>query len=332
MIDKRRFMLGSAALAAGLALPASARAAAAAAPAAPAVTPIPYPHRVVTVVTHSSPGAGSDVLLREMLKYLQRYVRATFIVENDEGGSGAKAVARVSAARPDGSMFYATSPTYILTSLLSSPTKTYRDLEPLVNFFNDSEILYTRSNGPYKTLEDVMNRARATRGRWGAANPASQERQAGEQLKFAAKVRAAVVSHEGGGDLMINVLNGTLDMGVGEVQEIRSQLAANRVLMLATFNPERMPAYPNIPTVKELGYDVTVVKFRGLAGPKGMPPDIIRIWEEAAQRILADPEYKVSYLRDNLAPNYLSHAEYGAFVSKFAADTTAYLKTTGVIR
>ncbi len=137
MIDKRSFMLGSAALAAGLALPASARAAAAAA--APAVTPIPYPHRVVTVVTHSSPGAGSDVLLREMLRYLQRHIGATFIVENDEGGSGAKAVARVSSARPDGSTLYATSPTYILTSLLSSPTRTYKDLEPLVNFFNDFE-------------------------------------------------------------------------------------------------------------------------------------------------------------------------------------------------
>ena len=326
MIDKRSFMLGSAALAAGLAWPARAQTP------APAVKPIPYPHRVVTVVTHSSPGAGSDVLLREMLKYLQRYVHATFIVENDEGGSGAKAVARVSAARPDGSMFYATSPTYILTSLLSSPTRTYKDLEPLVNFFNDSEILYTRSNGPYKTLEDVMNRARATRGRWGAANPASQERQAGEQLKLAAKVKGAVVSHEGGGDLMINVLNGTLDMGVGEVQEIRSQLAANKVIMLATFNPERMTGYPNIPTVKELGYDVTVVKFRGLAGPKGLPPEIIRIWEEAAQKILADPEYKAMYTRDNLAPNYLPHAEYGEFVTKFAADTTAYLKATGVIR
>jgi len=326
VIDKRNFMLGSAALAASLALPARAQAPTS------AVKPLAYPHRVVTVVTHSSPGAGSDVLLREMLKYLQRYIGATFIVENDEGGSGAKAVARVSSARPDGSTFYATSPTYVLTSLLSSPTRTYKDLEPLVNFFNDSEILYTRSNGPYKSLEDVMNRARATRGRWGAANPASQERQAGEQLKRAANVKAAVVSHEGGGDLMINVLNGTLDMGVGEVQEIRSQLGANRVMMLATFNPERMVGYPNVPTVKELGYDVVVVKFRGLAGPKGLPPEIIRIWEEAAQLILADPEYKAMYALDNLAPNYLSHAEYGPFVEKFAADTAAYLKSTGVIR
>jgi tripartite-type tricarboxylate transporter receptor subunit TctC len=238
----------------------------------------------------------------------------------------------VSAARPDGSTFYATTPTYILTSLLSRPARTYKDLEPLVNFFNDSEIIYTRANGPYKSLEDIMTRARATRGRWGAANPASQERQAGEQLKIAAQVKAAVVSHEGGGDLMINVLNGTLDMGVGEVQEIRSQLASNRVVMLATFNAERMAAYPNIPTVKELGYDVTVVKFRGLAGPKGLPPEIIRIWEQAAPLILADPEYKAMYTRDNLAPNYLPHDEYGPFVEKFAADTTAYLRATGVIR
>ena len=102
--------------------------------------------------------------------------------------------------------------------------------------------------------------------------------------------------------------------------------------MLATFNPERMAGYPNIPTVKELGYDVTVLKFRGLAGPKGLPPEIVRIWEQAVPMILADPEYRAMYTRDNLAPNYMAHAEYGAFVNKFADETTAYLKSTGVIR
>ena len=74
-----------------------------------------------------------------MAKYLHRYINATFIVENDEGGSGAKAVSRVAAAKPDGSMFYATTPTYILTSLLSKPANTYRDLDPVVNFFTDSD-------------------------------------------------------------------------------------------------------------------------------------------------------------------------------------------------
>src|SRR5438445_11531107 len=166
--------------------------------AAPAQTnaPVPYPQKLVTLVTHSSPGSGSDVFLRELTRYLHKYINATFIVENDEGGSGAKAVSRVAAGKPDGSIFYATTPTYILTSLLSKPANTYRDLDPVVNFFADSGFAYARADGPYKTLKDVIDHARIGRSRWGVSNPASLERQAAEQLKRAAKVNAAIVSHE----------------------------------------------------------------------------------------------------------------------------------------
>jgi tripartite-type tricarboxylate transporter receptor subunit TctC len=293
---------------------------------------IPYPQKVVTLVTHSSPGAGSDVFLRELVKYLQRYINATFIVENDEGGSGAKAVARVAAARPDGSMLYASTPTYILTSLLSKPTKSWRDLEPVVNFFTDSEIIYVREQSPYKTLKDLIDHTKIARGRWGAANPGSLERQAAEQLRIAAKVNASVVSHGGGGDMMINVLNGTLDMGVGEMEEIRAQYESHKVRVLATFNPVRIPALPDLPTVKESGYNVVLVKFRGLAGPKGLPPAVSKIWEDAAQKILADPEYQKTYGNEHLTPHFIAHDQYGPFIAKFAEDTGNYLKSTGVIR
>ena len=74
-----------------------------------------------------------------------------------------------------------------------------------------------------------------------------------------------------------------------------------------------------------------VQKFRGLAGPKGLPPAIVKIWEEAAQRMLADPEYKKSYAEENLVPNFIPHDQYGPFIAKFAADSTNFLKTTGVI-
>jgi len=293
---------------------------------------VPYPVKVVTLVTHSSPGSGSDVVLREQIKYLQRYINTTFIVENDEGGSGAKAVSRVAAAKPDGSMFYAATPTYVLTSLMSKPTNTYRDLEPLVNFFNDSEVVYTRAQSPYKTLKDVIDHARSARGRWGVSNPASLERESAEELKRAAKVNTAIISHDGGSDMMINVLNGTLDIGIGEIEEIRAQLEANKVRLLATFNPQRIAAYPDVPTAKELGYDVVLTKFRGLAAPKGLPPAIVKIWNDAAQKVLNDPEYKKSYLAENLAPHFMGHDEYGPFITQFASDTATFLKSTGVIR
>lgn len=296
-----------------------------------AAEPLDYPHDVVTLVTHSSPGGGSDVFLRELVKYLGKQIDATFVVENAQGGSGAKAMARLAQSPADGSVFYATTPTYIYTSLLSAPEYKYDALQPVVNFFTDSEVVYTAANSPYKSLADVIAHAKDSRGRWGAANPASLERQAAEQLKSAAGVDAAIVTHEGGGDMMINVLNGTLDIGIGEVQEVRSQIASNQIRLLATFNPERMRDFPDVPTVKESGYGVVLQKFRGLAAPKGLPDDVAAIWDKAAQAVLADPEYKQAYEAESLVANFIDHTKYPAFVDTFVAETTDFLKKSGVI-
>ena len=291
-----------------------------------------YPQKVVTLVTHSSPGGGSDVFLRELSKYLGKYVDATFIVENVQGGSGAKAVARTASAPPDGSVFYATTPTYVYTSLLSKPPKTYKDLEPLVNVFADSEVIFTRADGPFKTLQDVIDHAKKERGKWGAANPASLERQAAEQLKRAAGVTPAIVTHEGGGDMMLNVMNGTLDIGIGEIAEIRSQLDAGKLRVLATFNPERLTEKPDVPTVKESGFNVELVKFRGLAGPKGTPDAVSSVWDQAIQQVLADPDYKKTYTEEVLVPKFIAHKDYPAFVNNFADTTEGFLKETGAIK
>lgn len=326
-MDMNRRSFGGLALGAMLSGPALSSSVLAAAPA-----PVAYPHRVVTLVTHSSPGGGSDVFLRELVRHLRKYINATFIIENVTGGSGARSITRVAAGKPDGSILYATTPTYIYASLMSRTPHTFRDLEPVVNLFTDSEIVYTRADGPFRTMKDVIDKARNARGRWGAANPASLERQAAEELKRQTKVNAAIVSHEGGGDLMINVLNGTLDIGVGEIAETRAQLQANKIRILATFNPTRLPSFPDVPTVKELGYPVVMEKFRGLAGPKGLPANIVAIWEQAAQRVLADPDYKRAYENEALIPNYMAHDRYAPFVARFAANTTQFLKQNGVIR
>jgi len=294
--------------------------------------PAPYPQKVVTLVTHSSPGGGSDVFLRQLSKYLGKYIDATFIVENVQGGSGAKAIARVAAAPADGSVFYATTPTYIYTSLLSKPPKTYKDLDPLVNIFADSEVIFTRADAPFKTLGDVVDHAKKERGKWGAANPASLERQAAEQLKRAAGVNAAIVTHEGGGDMMLNVMNGTLDIGIGEIQELRSQLDAGKIRLLATFNPERLAEKPDVPTVKESGFDVQLVKFRGLAGPAGVPENVTKVWDEAVQKVLADPDYKKAYTEEVLVPKFIPHKDYPAFVNNFANTTESFLKETGAVK
>lgn len=290
-----------------------------------------YPVDTVTLITHSSPGGGSDVFLRELAKHLAPQLGVDVVVDNVKGGSGAKAMAYMANAPADGSVFYATTPTFIYTSLMSAPENTYKDLSPLVNVFVDPEVIYTAADSSYESLDDLIAEAKKGNGTWGASSPASLERQALEQLKVAAGVEASIVTHDGGGDLLINVLNGTLQIGVGEVQEMQSQLEAGEIKLLATFSGERLDNYPNLPTVKELGYDVEVRKFRGLAAPKGLPDDIIAIWEKAIPALLDSPEYKAAYEPANLRASFLPHADYVDFIDGFAGETEAFLKETGVI-
>jgi tripartite-type tricarboxylate transporter receptor subunit TctC len=289
-------------------------------------------NQVVTLITHSSPGGGSDVFLRSMAPHLSRIMQETMIVENVEGGSGAKAMAQLARAKPDGSELYATTPTFIYTSLLSKPAASYRDLEPLVNIFYDPEVLFTAADSPYKTVNEVVEHARGGQGRWGAANPASLERQTMERLKQKAGVSPAIATFEGGGDMLINVLNHTLDMGVGELQEMRGQLDAGKIRLLGVVGDERMAQFPAVETVKEQGIDLSVRKFRGLAGPKGLPRDLITRWETAVRTLLDDPEYKKLYVADGLQPGFMPHDEYVTFMSTFGNDTAAFLKESGVIR
>jgi len=289
-------------------------------------------NQIVTLITHSSPGGGSDVFLRSMAPHLSRIMQETMIVENVEGGSGAKAMAQLARSKPDGSELYATTPTFIYTSLLSKPAASYHDLEPLVNIFYDPEVLFTAADSPYKTVKDVVEHARGGQGRWGAANPASLERQTMERLKQKAGVTPAIATFEGGGDMLINVLNHTLDMGVGELQEMRGQLDAGKIRLLGVVGEERMTQFPDVQTVKEQGIDLSVRKFRGLAGPKGLPRDLITRWETAVRTLLDDPEYKKLYLADGLQPGFMPHDEYVTFMSTFGNDTAVFLKESGVIR
>jgi putative tricarboxylic transport membrane protein len=141
-----------------------------------------------------------------------------------------------------------------------------------------------------------------------------------------------VVSHEGGGDLMINVLNGTLDIGIGEIQEIKGQLEAKKVRLLGVLTEKRLPQFPDLQTAKEQGIDLVVTKFRGLAGPKGIPDDVAAQWEQALRKAIDSDAYKAEYAKESLVPTVMGRNEARAFTQKFATEVTATLRELGVIK
>ncbi|MBL8671657.1 MAG: tripartite tricarboxylate transporter substrate binding protein, partial [Alphaproteobacteria bacterium] len=240
----------------------------------------------------------------------------------------------VAQAPADGSIFYATTPTYIQTTLLSKIEFGYDSLDPAVIVFLDPEVVYARAQSPFKTLAEAMDAAKKAPGkqRWGAANPASLERIALERLNRLTGAKAAVVSHEGGGDLMINVLNGTLDIGIGEIQEILPQLGAGQVRLLGTLTEKRLPRYPDLGTAREQGTDLVVTKFRGLAAPKGTPAAVGEMLKTAIGKVIERPDYKAKIAEESLVTALMGPAEAQAFTKRFAEEVGTSLRELGVVK
>jgi tripartite-type tricarboxylate transporter receptor subunit TctC len=291
-----------------------------------------YPHDVVTLVTHSREGGGTDVFLREMVKHLGPYLGAEFVVENVRGGSGAKAMAKLATSPADGSIFYGTTPTFINTSLLSEPEYTYKDLMGVTNVFLDPQIVYVKADSPFTSMTDVVEAAKADPGAviFGVTTPGSLDRQVMEKFKALTGVTSPVVTHDGGGELLISVLNGTVSLGIGEIQELSAQLEAGEVRIITTYTEERLDDFADVPTAKEQGIDLVVNKFRGIAGPKGLPEDIAAKWEAAIQGVLEDENFKAWYEAQSLVPFYMGAAEYNPFLEEFATEQQAFFKEYGI--
>lgn len=301
-----------------------------------AVTPASaqsYPHDTVTLVTHSRAGGGTDVFLREMSRYLGKYLGADLVVENVRGGSGAKAMAKLATSPADGSIFYGTTPTFINTSLLSEPQYTYKDLTGVVNVFLDPQVVYVRASSPFNNMTEVVDAALADPGSviFGVTTPGSLDRQVMEKFKSLTGVTSPVITHDGGGELLISVLNGTVGLGIGEIQELSAQLAAGEVRLITTYTENRLDDFPEVMTAKEQGVDLVVNKFRGIAGPAGLSDEIFTAWETAIGAVLEDAEFKAWYEAQSLVPLVMTHDAYNTFLEEFAQDQQAFFREYGIV-
>ena len=132
--------------------------------------------------------------------------------------------------------------------------------------------------------------------------------------------------------MLLGVLNGTYDVGIGEIQELRSQLDGGKVRLIAVLTDKRLPDFPNLATAKEQGFDLVVTKFRGLAGPKGLPPAVLKAWNDGIKAVLADPAYQKEYAKESLIPALMNAEEAGKFTAQFAGEVSGSLKELGVAK
>ncbi len=296
-----------------------------------------YPTKPVVLVTYSSPGSGGDIFLRNLAKHMEPYLGgASLVVENKPGGGGSVAMNYVVTARPDGYMLLGVTPTYLITPLIGKTARTYRDLSSVARVFVDPMLLYVKYDSPFKSLKDIIEAARKNPGkqRWGLGLVGATEQMIAYQIKKVAKIDMVEVPFEGGGDLLVAVLGGHVDLGMGEPAELMGQVDAKKVRILCVFTEKRVATLPDVPTAKESsGYDVVIPeKFRGLAAPKGTPAEAVGWWETKVQQVLKDPKYKGYYDSVNLLPAFAGSKEFGAIVEKDNTTITEFLKAIGLYK
>ncbi|MFZ5634284.1 MAG: tripartite tricarboxylate transporter substrate binding protein [Bacillota bacterium] len=287
---------------------------------------VDYPTKAITAVSHSSPGAGADLFCRQAGKGLQNVLGKPVVTENRSGGSGAIALQYVAEAAPDGYTMLGITDTLVITPLKNNVPKSLHDLKPVARLVLDGNVLYARADSKW-TAESMINAI--TKGgekvKWGAPQAGSPESVATDTLikKYGAKINA--VAYADGAKALTGVLNGDVDASMAEVAEILPQLEAKKVKVLLSFNSQRVPTLPDVPTFVEKGFpDIVVDKFRGFAVPKNTPDEVVKILEEAFKKAMDDPEYKKAYTANNQIPAYLNAADFQKFLNDTEAKYKAY--------
>lgn len=262
-----------------------------------------YPERTVTVVCPWSPGGGTDRVSRFWAGALEKEFGKPFVVVNRTGGAGAVGHFASAYAKPDGHTIGMI--TFELSTMhrMRISRLTYEDYECLLQVNADPAAIIVRSDAPWRTLgewvEDVRSRPGKLRMSGTATGGAWDLARAGLLQAADLPIDSVVwVPHPGAAPSLLELMGGHLDAVCCSVPEVASQLENEQVRVLAVMAEQRMADYPELQTAKEQGTDWVAVGWRGLALPKGTPPNIIDLLANRCAKIAASDDYR-DFMRKN---------------------------------
>jgi tripartite-type tricarboxylate transporter receptor subunit TctC len=252
-----------------------------------------FPSKQVTIVVGFAAGGGGDISARWIADYIREKWKVTAVVENKPGAGATIAMAQVARAKPDGYTvgLATTSPFAVAPYFQPVQYETDKDFTFLFQFLVSAQPLFVRTEGPHKTVQDLVTWAKANPGKlnWSTASTNGGPHIATEAAFRHLGIQAQYIPYKGGADAILALLGGHIDALVAA--EFPPYAASGKVRLLAESGTERIANYPDIRTYKELGWPVSVPIFYGIAGPAGMPADAVAKWEALGKEIMTAPGY-----------------------------------------
>jgi putative tricarboxylic transport membrane protein len=302
----------------------------------PAVAQAYKPTRPVEMVVHTGPGGGSDVLARAIAIMAERekLLPVRMVVVNKPGGNSAVAAAYLSEKRGDPNTVGLFTGVWLQTPLVSPEARvTLRDLTPVARLVLEPAVIAVKADAPYKTLADFIDAAKKNPGalKQSGGSNTSRDNVVRQLLQKSTGARWVFISFPGGGERIAALIGGHVDMMVIEPEEAGEHIRAGTMRVLAQISERRLPGYPNVPTLKEAGFDVPVVpQVRGMVAPPGIPAANIAYWEDFCLRLSRTPSWK-KYIADNqFEDGFQNAADLTKFYDEFTKRMRDILKDAGV--
>ena len=275
-----------------------------------------YPRRPVTIVVPYAAGGGGDTLTRAIAMQAQRKLGQRVLVENRPGGGGTIGVGAVARAPADGYTlaFVSSSPVVSVPNFVRVPYDPEQDFIYIARFMISAYPIVVRADSSWHSFDQLLAFARTNPGRlrWSTAGINGSAHIAVEAAFREEAIRAAFVPMQGSAEVLAGLLGDTLDVGV--ISDYAPLLAAGRLRVLAEIGTELFPGLEGIPTFEELGYPLAPTIFFGLAGPAGMPPELVALWSDMVGEVTRSEDFRRVIARLNGDASFLGHDRFHAFV------------------
>jgi tripartite-type tricarboxylate transporter receptor subunit TctC len=302
--------------------------------AAPALAQGGFPDRPIRLLIPWPPGGAADVFLRGIADQAGRRLGQPVVPENRPGASGTLGAAAVRDARPDGytlaqihggvhrAMHLAERPTY----------NTLTDFTYIIQLTGSVHGIAVNADSPWRSMADMLAAARANPGRitYGTLGPSSVQHMAMLEIAQRAGVEFLHVPYRGGGELLAALASRQVDM-IAEASGWAPMVADGRLRLLSVWGAARMPRFPDVPTLRDSGIDMVVDSPYGIAGPRGMDPDVVRRLHDAFKDALDDPATVAVMERFNMPRLYLDSAGFDAASRELVETERAGLRRAGLL-
>ncbi|MGO4328480.1 tripartite tricarboxylate transporter substrate binding protein [Cupriavidus sp. 2TAF22] len=292
-------------LALGTALPALSRHAAAAA----------FPAQPVTLTVPFGAGGATDTVIRALAESAGKTLGKPVIVENRPGASGLLGANLVARARPDGyTLTVMPEPVFRLPHLQKTQFDPLQDFTYIIHLSGYPLGVATRSETPWKTWQDLVEDARRRPGKisYGTTGTGGTMHVTMEEICQKAGIQLNHVPYKGEAEIITATLGGHIDLGI-TAGTIGSYVDAGKARWLVLWTARRSRHWPAVPTLRDLGIDIVSTGPFGIAGPRDMDPQVVRVLHDAFKSALYEPS--TARLLDRLDQEmaYLDSADYTAF-------------------